>query len=109
MCYNARSFVRFSLDRSGRMTPEHEELRKALDQLQAQLDQMRAVDPDVARQLGTTIDEAKDVLAGGGGHTHAPHSLVEQLKQAVLEYEASHPTLAGNLGALVRALGQMGI
>jgi hypothetical protein len=89
------------------MAGEHEELRKALDQLQAQLDEMRAVDPVVAAELGSTIKEAKGVLAGKAAGEQ--QSMFEQLRDTVLEYEASHPTLAGNIGAVIRALGQMGI
>lgn len=108
MCYNARTF-RLHLHPAGKqgMAGEHEELEQALDQLQSQLDEMRAVDPDVAAHLGSTIEQAKGVLAGRRGGEH--HSVFEQLKDAVLEYEASHPMLAGNIGAVIRALGQMGI
>jgi hypothetical protein len=90
------------------MTGEHEPLRKALDQLEAQLDELREVDPDVAAQLDATIHQAQGVLAGGE-KAKDHQSVLEQLKDAVLQYEASHPTLAANLGAVIRALGQMGI
>jgi hypothetical protein len=91
------------------MADEHDELRTALDRLQAQLDDLRDVDEAVAAQLGTTIEQAKAALAARGKPGDEHDSVLEQLKDAVLAYEASHPTLAGNLGAVIRALGQMGI
>jgi hypothetical protein len=91
------------------MTDPRDKLKSALDELQAQLEEMRAVDPEVAGQLGSTIDQARAVLAGRPTGTDEHASLIEQLKGAVLEYEASHPTLSGNLGAVISALGQMGI
>jgi hypothetical protein len=91
------------------VTEPHDKLKAALDELQAQLEEMRAVDPEVASQLGSTIDQARAVLAGRPTAADEHASMVEKLRGAVLEYEASHPTLAGNLGAVINALGQMGI
>jgi hypothetical protein len=91
------------------MGGQHDKLRSALDQLQGQLDEMRAVDPGVAAHLDSTIDQAKAVLAGRPTEEDEHRSLTSQLKGAVLKYEASHPTLAGSLGSVIDALGQMGI
>lgn len=92
---------------------DHEKLRETLDQLRSQLDELRRRDPAVADQLAATIDEAQAVLSGtapSAGESAAPQgSLVDRLKDAVLEYEASHPSLAGNLGGIIDALGRMGI
>lgn len=91
------------------MAAEHDKLRDTLDQLQAQLDELRKVDPQTAGQLDATINEAKAALAGGSIQPHKQQSLVERLSDAVLEYEASHPALAGSLGSIIDALGRMGI
>jgi Domain of unknown function (DUF4404) len=91
------------------MGGEHDKLRSALDQLQAQVDAVRAVDPDVAANLDSTIDQAKAVLAGRPTEEDEHRTLTEQLKDAVLKYEAEHPTLAGNIGSVIDALGQIGI
>jgi hypothetical protein len=84
-------------------------MRTTLDRLQSQLDELREIDPAVAARLQENIDQAKQVLARrepqGTGHA----TVVEQLNDAVLELEASHPTLAQNLGGLIDALGRMGI
>jgi hypothetical protein len=90
------------------MTGEHDQLRQILDQLQAQLNEVRRLDPAVATHLESTIAEAKAALAGRP--TPAAHrSIVERLSDAMLKYEASHPALAGNLGSIIDALGRMGI
>ena len=88
---------------------EHEKLRGALDALQAQLDEMREVNPEVAVHLASTLDQAQAVLAGRPAGEDEHRSMVEQFKDAVLKYEASHPTLAGNIGSVIDALGRMGI
>jgi hypothetical protein len=94
---------------SRRMSGQHDKLRSALEQLQGQLDEMRAVDPGVAAHLDSTIDQAKAVLAGRPTEEAEQRSLSAQLKDAVLKYEVEHPTLAGSLGSVIDALGQMGI
>ena len=91
------------------MSGGHKKLESALDDLQSQLDEMRSLDPDLAAHLGSTIDQAKAVLAGRPTEQDEHRSMIDQLKDAVLKYEASHPTLAGNIGSVIDALGQMGI
>lgn len=88
---------------------EHEQLRGALDALEAQLGDMRSLDPDVAAHLDANIEQARSVLSGGTAGPQEHRSLVEQLKDSVLKYEASHPTLAGSIGSVIDALGRMGI
>jgi hypothetical protein len=89
------------------MSDEHEKLREALDRLQSQLDEIRGAQPQVAEHLGTTLAEARALLEGQS--TAKAGTLTERLSDAVLKYEASHPTLAMNLGSIVDALAQMGI
>lgn len=91
------------------MSGHHEELRNALDELQARLDEMRSVDPAVATHLDSAIGQAQALLAGQPAESDEHRSMVDQLKEAMFKYEASHPTLAGNLRSVVDALGQMGI
>jgi len=91
------------------MASEHDKLRETLDQLAAQLDEMRKLDPAIATHLETTIAEAKSALSGRGFEPADHRSIIQELSDAVLKYEASHPTLAGNLGSVIDALGRMGI
>ena len=91
------------------MADERNKLRATLDQLHAQLDEMRKLNPEVAAQLDATIGEAKDVLDGRRVETAAGRSIVKRLVDAVQRYEASHPSLAANLGGVADALARMGI
>ncbi len=90
------------------MADELDQLRETLEQLRTQLDELRRRDPAVAEQLAATIAEARQAL--DREPTSAPsESIVKRLSDAVLEYEATHPSLAGNLGSVIDALGRMGI
>lgn len=90
------------------MASDQDKLQEHLEQLQTQLDTLRRRDPVVAAALETALGEFKALLAGG--MAPAEHrSLVDRIGEIVLKYEASHPQLAGNLGAVVDALARMGI
>jgi hypothetical protein len=91
------------------MTNPQDKLRSTLSELRSQLDELRKRDPRVADDLATTIDEAEAALAGEAKPAQEHASLSEQLSEAVRDYEATHPALAGNLGAIIDALGRMGI
>jgi hypothetical protein len=91
------------------MTDKQDKLRETLEQLAAQLDEIRKLDPAVAEHLIATIGEANAVLLGRPTRPEANRSIVKRLSDAILKYEASHPDLAVKLGSVVDALGQMGI
>lgn len=87
----------------------HQQLEQALRDLQAHLDEMRQLDPSVARHLDSTIEQAQAVLASEKAPPHEHPTLTAQLHDALQHYEASHPTLAGNLRSVIDALAQIGI
>ena len=89
--------------------PEHDKLRRTLEELRTQLDELRKRDPEVAEELEVTIAEAQALLGQERLPPPADASLVERLSAAVRDYEATHPALAGNLGSIIDALGRMGI
>ena len=91
------------------MASEHDKLRETLSQLQAQLEEVRKLDPAMGAQLDSTIAQARAVLQGQTAEPAVHRSIVKRLSDAVLKYEASHPSLAGNLGSIIDALGRMGI
>ncbi len=91
------------------MSEPQDKLRNTLEQLRSQLDELRKRDSRVAEQLETTIAAAEAALAGEAKPAEEHASLSAQLADAVREYEATHPALAGNLGAIIDALGRMGI
>jgi hypothetical protein len=88
---------------------DHNKLREALDRLQSELDELRMVNPGAAAHLDETIGEVRATLDGKALEQHRQRSLTERLRDAVLQYEASHPSLALNLSGLVDALANMGI
>ena len=90
------------------MASDHDKLRETLARLQAQIDEIRQADPAVAAHLDKTLSEAQAVLVAGKT-APADSSIVHRLSDVVLRYEASHPSLAGNLGSIIDALGRMGI
>jgi hypothetical protein len=91
------------------MDEKHDKLRRTLDELSAQIDEIRKLDPQVAEHLLATIDEANAALGSQPARPEANRSIAARLSDAILKYEASHPDLATNLGSVVDALGQMGI
>ncbi len=88
---------------------QHDKLRGTLDQLQAQLDEMRASSPAVAQHLDSLIAESRAALENPAGLPARRRSIVQRLSDAVLKYEASHPILATSLGNIIDALAQLGI
>jgi hypothetical protein len=88
---------------------DRDKLRDALDRLQKELEELRKLNPGVGAQLDETIGEARATLEGRPPDHKRHRTLIERLSNAMLEYEASHPSLAGNLGGLIDALANMGI
>ncbi len=87
----------------------HEKLRQALDELQARLAEMHEVDPAVAEQLTGSIARAQNVLAAERAEQDEHQGVADSFNDALLQYEAAHPTLAGNLRSVIDALAQIGI
>lgn len=94
-----------------------EKLRRTLEQLHAQLPQVRQADPEVHRLLETALGDIQSALAQRSGATEASPaaspdeegSITHQLQTAAQRFEATHPTLAGFITSVIDALGQMGI
>jgi hypothetical protein len=91
------------------MAGEQDKLRETLDELRAQLDDIRQRDPALAAQLDATVARVNSVLTARTVDANEQRSIVKRLSDAVQKYEASHPTLAASLGSIIDALAQMGI
>ena len=91
------------------MSSQHERLERALTQLQSELSEMRKLDPRLAESLDSTIAEAQTVLRGQASCASRHQSIIDRLRNEVLQYEASHPSLAASLGSIIDALAGMGI
>ena len=91
------------------MSNDADKLRASLAQLKRQLNEAISLDPTLAAQLRATIAEIEATLTGSASSRTADGTIRERLADAALDFEASHPTLAGTLGSVVDALGRMGI
>ena len=89
------------------MSGEREVLRKAIEDLRQQIAASQDLEPDVADRLRRDLDDAAGALAG---HPPGPGmTLQRRLGEAVIDFEASHPTLSTALGNVIDALGRVGI
>jgi hypothetical protein len=90
------------------MADDRSQLQATLDDLRVQL-HSSGITRDAAERLQKLIKEAEQVLAGSHAAAGSSASLRERLANAALDFEASHPVLAGTLGSVIDALAQMGI
>jgi uncharacterized membrane protein len=98
------------------MTLDREKLQQTLAELHSQLDEAESLDADLAAQLRTVAGEIEQTLekqqaAGPASDPSepAPASAPELLEEAAVEFEQSHPTIAGTVRRLIDVLAQMGI
>jgi Domain of unknown function (DUF4404) len=91
------------------MSDQRNRLRQTLAQLEAQLENADTLDPAVAERSRALVADIRRSLESGEPQPAQAASLTRRLGEAALEFEASHPTLAGTVGSVIDALGQMGI
>ena len=91
------------------MTTERERLLTRLAHLRTQLKETPSLDPSARTRLEETVADIEKSLEADEGKTRPDSSLVERLREAALNFEASHPTLAGAIGSVVDALAAIGI
>jgi len=82
-------------------------LQTLLKELHTELADTSAMD-DQSRQELLQLAGEIEVSVGGEPSADAP-SPDEQLQQAVLEFEAEHPRIAGILGQIADTLSKLGI
>jgi uncharacterized small protein (DUF1192 family) len=101
------------------MAEQSQQLRTTLVELHDQLAHTREITPEVRAMLAGLASEIERLLAEqrsgqpssaaatsrGGQH----ESLIARLGEAARDFEDTHPTLAGTIGSIIDALGQMGI
>lgn len=89
------------------MARDRERLNAALEELQAELEEAKNIDPALQERLQRTIDEIHQALEEP--ETVEQHSFADRLSEGVNHFEETHPNLAGMLGSVIDALGRMGI
>lgn len=82
-----------------------------LEDLQRQLNSTPSLDPAVAGRIQLLIQEIEASLPGTAQEpiASAESPLTERLKEATLDFEASHPTLSRTVGNIADTLAQIGI
>ncbi len=87
---------------------EKEDLRQQLAALHTALGDGDSVGPEARELLRAVMDDIQRVLDIEVGDEQ-PEGLVDRLREAVEDFEESHPTLAEAAGRVVDALARMGI
>jgi hypothetical protein len=82
-----------------------DELRKILEQLHAELAGTDPIDAAVRERLRALQRDISDALA----KATPPSSLRGRLEDAVVHFEASHPTLARRLATVIDTLALYGL
>ena len=90
------------------MTENIEQLRTTLRDLEAELASLETLDEETRAMLQEVAGEIQAVLATRTA-TQPPGHVRGRLRDAIDQFETSHPTLTGVLSRLVDTLGQMGI
>ncbi|MEK6237580.1 MAG: DUF4404 family protein, partial [Planctomycetales bacterium] len=101
------------------MSEELDSIREELESLREHLQTAESVAPEIRERLTSTLREVDQALAasveyaedeyGSAAIGEHPHTLEERLSDAVLQFEESHPVLAGALERLIALLGQSGL
>lgn len=87
------------------------ELRALLEELHGALESADSVDPSVHEPLRAVLEDIGQVLEASGEvrEAGAQVSLEQRVEDMALEFEVSHPTIAGVLNRLTHLLSSMGI
>jgi len=83
-------------------------LREMLEQLHAELQQAGSVDERSRELLRNVMADIHTLLEPSAAEAQ-PESLATRLREAVDEFEESHPALTEAVGRVVDALAKMGI
>ena len=87
---------------------ENQELRKLLEQLHSEIEQIESVDEkgqELLRDLGTDIRE----LLARSDDEQAQPSVIERLEDSISYLEVTHPTLTQTLSRVLETLSNAGI
>ncbi len=89
---------------------DNEPLKKELEQLHAELQKTKTVDPDQSELLQQLVKDVKDLLARSGEiDPELNTSLSARLTQAIELFEITHPLLTAQMDKLLNILTGAGI
>jgi seryl-tRNA synthetase len=83
------------------------EINKAIFNLRNEIEQLGDSHPELKARLEGLLDELEDKLEATDDENHL--HLVEDMKEAVSQFEVEHPTITGVVNELMVALSNMGI
>ncbi len=86
---------------------DQQQLVKYLDQLNAEIGDLKAPDSDKERLSELILDIERQIT--GTVVESEPHTLVEQVDVMVSRFEGDHPTVAGILNNIMVTLTSMGV
>ncbi len=89
------------------MANDQDPLRETLEELHEQLESAESIDPALQEPLTEILEDVRAALARSDTSAHS--GFVALLEQSALEFEATHPTIAGAINRLTHALSSMGI
>lgn len=87
---------------------KQQHLREQLASLHAALADAEAVGPEARELLRAVMQDVQRLLEAQEPEPQ-PEGLVDRLREAVEDFEGSHPTLAEAAGRVIDALAQLGI
>jgi hypothetical protein len=90
------------------MSDRSEKLRATLAELESELQNIDAMDDATREQLADAAAEIAAALRRGK-RSEATSQAEDSLQNRLVEFEASHPQLAGIVTRLIDGLGQLGI
>jgi hypothetical protein len=83
-------------------------LREMLEKLHAELKKAGSIDERSREMLRAVMDDIRAIVEPSADEAH-PESLGQRLREAVDEFEETHPALTEAVGRVVDALAKMGI
>jgi predicted transcriptional regulator len=83
------------------------EVSEALFNLRSEIERLDNRNPELKARLEGLMDDLEDRLEATEDENHL--HLVEDMKEAVSQFEVEHPTLTGVLNELMVTLSNMGI
>ncbi len=83
-----------------------EQLRRSLTDLRSELERLAADEAHVRERLDALAGAIETRLDAPDDRAHH-HSLVEDLRRSILQFEVSHPRATGILNKVMAALGNV--
>ena len=88
---------------------DKQKLRRQLEQLHAELQQVESRDSNEREMLQKLAKDVREILERGEEHTQHYSGLGEQLRESVAQLEASHPRVTMLMRQAIDQLAYMGI